>query len=217
LLLFFFFIFLNLIFIEFEETKLELHSLNGPNILYRQLLLFYALIIVFKLDKYFILSSFILFLIFLIGSRAGFLIFLIMFIINLTQRKTILVNKITFLIAIIFILNFIYLNFSSGVLNTSFNTRYDLYLDSLLSFNNPNIFYSANHLYPHNIFLEILIFSGYIGLFFSIIFFYLYLKLSCKNINYFLIVTPFFLGSFFSGDIFDNLNILYILASAHHK
>lgn len=216
--LFFAYIFLNLFFLNRSGT--ELHSLNGPNILYRQILFFYALILIFAKDKYFIFSILTLSIILLIGSRAGLLIYLFIFLLFYKKNNLFSLN-IKFLFFLILIFIFLYLFFDliilSGVNNFNYANRLEIIEISMYFYNNPSSYYALAGMYPHNIFLEFLIHAGFFGLIFSLIIFYFYIKLYFKNFKYFLVLSPFIIGSMFSGDIFDNINLIFLLASGYHK
>jgi hypothetical protein len=218
LLLLIIFLLINIIGIN-NNPDGTLRSFNGPNILYRHVLFFYVLLLLYNFDRYYLITLLTFCLILLIGSRAGFLIFISLFYLLNMKKNKINLLLISFIFVSLFFFLKYYLEFQ---INLDPGLRKQFFVNFSLFFNNYDYFQKfsnsldwqhevGKYFYPHNIFLELMYTSGIIGAYISLILIKKYIVFFLYDRNYFLLISPFVLGSFFSGGILDNIGCVYLL------
>tara|TARA_B100000886_G_scaffold337335_1_gene297837 strand:- start:4286 stop:5377 length:1092 start_codon:yes stop_codon:yes gene_type:complete len=204
--------------------------LFGPNMLYRivNIFLFLGILVSFSTKKKLLtifLSALCLYLIVIIGSRGGLVLFTVFLLLMLFKYKKyfiILFSSIV-IVCLIYFLNeeFRILNFINLIENARFLSWQAILDDGLevkfrdyQSFEKYTIY---GFPYPHNIFLELIYFFGYVGLMLCLIISvsfigscYFFVKL--KEVSSLLVCSIFyigiFIGSLFSGDITDNYYLI---------
>ena len=208
----------------------------GPNIFYRVLSYLFSLSILpyyFKLkeiNKKFIFALFTIFIInlFFTGSRAVIFIVIayIFFFINFIKIYNLFSFKFIFYVTISSYLFFILINTYFGRLfyyannNGSIISRFDFFyrfkfflnkysFSNLFGLSSKNIYLDF---YPHNIFIENIIYNGLFPFILTIISYFLFFsfQFSKKYKFIYIIFISFFLGSLLSGSMFDNYLCLVV-------
>lgn len=144
----------------------------------------------------------------------------------LSDKRSFFLKLVLFFCIVFIIMNYeyIYLRLNSSGVDETMTTRVDLYWDAINGFLANPLFGSSLEIYsksyyPHNIFLEVAMTTGFLGLIPFMILSYIgikksvvMLKLKLSNSYLGLLYLQYFIGALFSGAIYTN-QIFWILTA----